>query len=363
MINQTPELEEFISNTGIVYELDKNAELFTTLPDQPPSSAAGYQSDGDDSDEFADVTELPTRGSTKAPSPARSPTIAPAGVSTGEMSEAQIQSLMVKWNKEVVPQLKQMAKKHCSFRENPNVNIDNMDYENGWIQREASGFQVRGPKYLEDKVKINALASMMTLVGCDIAAHDHAEPISHIASHPQNYIKKVIQSDLMHLGDLAPYFFCINMQVPGSPQYATVFYFAQPVGIIGKNRPQKVLQNFINGDQQHRDMRLKIIPSVAEGSWIVRKGVGATPAILGKKLAMTYHKTPNYLEIDVDVGVSSMAGAIVKLVTGPAKSLVVDLAFLIEAQKEEELPEEILGAIRLLHVDLNHINTEKNVYR
>jgi len=46
MINQTPELEDFISNTGIVYQLDKAAELFTDLPDKPPLGAAVLSDEG-----------------------------------------------------------------------------------------------------------------------------------------------------------------------------------------------------------------------------------------------------------------------------------------------------------------------------
>ena len=45
-----------------------------------------------------------------------------------------------------------------------------------------------------------------------------------------------------------------------------------------------------------------------EGPWIVKTGVGKTPAILGAKLAQNYYQGEGYLEIDVDVGSSHIAG-------------------------------------------------------
>jgi len=39
------------------------------------------------------------------------------------------------------------------------------------------------------------------------------------------------------------------------------------------------------------------------------------------------------------------------LVKGYAKSLVIDLLFLIEGQRAEELPEQLLGGVRLFTVD------------
>ena len=56
--------------------------------------------------------------------------------------------------------------------------------------------------------------------------------------------------------------------------------------------------------------------------------------------------------MDVDCNSSPAAGRIVSLVKSYASSLVVDLAFVIEAQTADELPEAVIGAARLLHIDL-----------
>ena len=39
---------------------------------------------------------------------------------------------------------------------------------------------------------------------------------------------------------------------------------------------------FIKGTTATRNQMLKLIPHVAEGSWIIKQSVGTTPAILGK---------------------------------------------------------------------------------
>ena len=59
------------------------------------------------------------------------------------------------------------------------------------------------------------------------------------------------------------------------------------------------------------------------------------------------------LEADVDVSSSYVAQKVLGIVKGVAKSLVLDLAFLVEGKAEDELPERVLGAIRLHRPDLS----------
>lgn len=53
------------------------------------------------------------------------------------------------------------------------------------------------------------------------------------------------------------------------------------------------------------------------------------------------------MEVDIDIGSSMVGNAIAHLAFGYLATLTVDLAFLIESQTESELPEQILGAVRL----------------
>ncbi len=95
-----------------------------------------------------------------------------------------------------------------------------------------------------------------------------------------------------------------------------------------------------------------------QGSWVIKQAVGSTPVILGRKLTTTYHKGEmedgrRYLEIDVDIGSSSAASSVVGLVQPATKSLVVDLAVLLEGIKQDELPEGLLGTVRMSNLDLS----------
>lgn len=48
-----------------------------------------------------------------------------------------------------------------------------------------------------------------------------------------------------------------------------------------------------------------------------------------------------------------MARAIVRKMQSCCKSLVLDLAFVLQAEAEDELPERVLGCLRLDHVNLD----------
>jgi hypothetical protein len=39
---------------------------------------------------------------------------------------------------------------------------------------------------------------------------------------------------------------------------------------------------FLTGDDATRNLMLKLIPHIADGSWVVRQSVGTTPVITGK---------------------------------------------------------------------------------
>jgi sensor domain CHASE-containing protein len=56
--------------------------------------------------------------------------------------------------------------------------------------------------------------------------------------------------------------------------------------------------------------------------------------------------------VDVDVGSSRTAAHVVGLVQGAVRGLVIDIAVLIQGNGDDELPEALLGVVRLDRVDL-----------
>jgi hypothetical protein len=64
-----------------------------------------------------------------------------------------------------------------------------------------------------------------------------------------------------------------------------------------------------------------------------------------------YHSTPNFLEVDIDIGSSTVANNVVRFVLGYVRTLVVDMCFLIEGKTDEELPERLIGTSRVAHLE------------
>ncbi|CAN0860434.1 Protein ENHANCED DISEASE RESISTANCE 2-like [Linum grandiflorum] len=101
--------------------------------------------------------------------------------------------------------------------------------------------------------------------------------------------------------------------------------------------PESHLYKFVNGDDAYRNQRFKIVNRIVKG----------------KALTCNYHRGPNYLEIDVDIGSSAIATAILHLALGCVTSVTIDMGFVVEAQEEEELPERLLGAVRVCQMEMS----------
>jgi hypothetical protein len=71
-----------------------------------------------------------------------------------------------------------------------------------------------------------------------------------------------------------------------------------------------VLHRFLHGDGATRQAMFKLIPHIAEGSWVIKQSVGTVPVILGNKLQTVYYETERYIEATVDVTSSSAAAYI-----------------------------------------------------
>jgi hypothetical protein len=152
--------------------------------------------------------------------------------------------------------------------------------------------------------------------------------------------------------DLPPFVFIVNIVLPGPPFYHGVFYYAidDMSSIDGSDGSgsSKLCQKFFFGDSdEFRDKTFKLIPQIVEGNFLVRKAVGSTPAIMGTKLRQLYVRDPRFMELILDCGSSPVATGVIRLSLGYAKTLVIDMGFLLEGTDESTLPERIFGAIRI----------------
>jgi Protein ENHANCED DISEASE RESISTANCE 2, C-terminal len=116
---------------------------------------------------------------------------------------------------------------------------------------------------------------------------------------------------------------------------------------------ERAVAKWMIGDSTYKNDRFKLIAYVAEGPWIVRNLVTGNPVLIGKRLPVTHdiYFTPNeppLLMTTLDIGNSSKtAKNIVSVCRRYMSALTVDIGFVIQSQSQEELPEQMLGALRV----------------
>ncbi|KAL2551137.1 Protein ENHANCED DISEASE RESISTANCE 2 [Forsythia ovata] len=253
-------------------------------------------------------------------------------------------------DQEALPSTIEVEDKRAAYEEEPKEQIDlsifsgnlrrndNDKARDCWTLSEGNNFRVRSKNFCYDKSKITAGKHLMDLVAVDW--FKDTKRMDHVARRRGCAAQVASDRGLFSI--------IFNLQVPGSTHYSMVFYF-----VTKELLPGSLLKRFVDGDDEFRNCRLKLIPSVPKGSWIVRQSVGSTPCLLGKAVDCNYIRGPKYLEIDVDIGSSTVANGVLGLVIGVITTLVVDMAFLVQATTTDELPERLIGAVRVSHLELS----------
>ena len=140
-----------------------------------------------------------------------------------------------------------------------------------------------------------------------------------------------------------------------------VAYFSIPPLDAFPDKLRTVWTKFLKGDQEYRDARLKLLPYVVEGPWIVKTAVGPgkSPALLGKVIPLQYyfreptkHQNAVY-EVDVIITASAIAKGILSVVKSQTKALTIGFAFIIEAAEQSELPESVLCSFQMHYINLD----------
>ncbi|KAL8052115.1 hypothetical protein ABFX02_06G192400 [Erythranthe guttata] len=208
-----------------------------------------------------------------------------------------------------------------------------------WSISEPSSFLIRGDNYIEDRQKVTAKGTLMQMVGADWIKSDKRE--DDLGGRFGGIVEKYAAKGGPE------FFFIINIQVPGSTTYNLALYYMLKTPL--KDTP--LLEHFVNGDDSFRNSRFKLIPYISKGSWIVKQSVGRKACLIGQALQINYFRGKNYLELGIDIGSSTVARGVVSLVLGYLNNLVIEMAFLIQGNTAEELPEVLLGTCRLNHLD------------
>ncbi|GLC50722.1 hypothetical protein PLESTB_000412200 [Pleodorina starrii] len=238
-----------------------------------------------------------------------------------------------------------------------------------WCEVQVPGtdapFHVRGATYLKDRKKTLAGPPAFNLGGVELVQLPPPGTVVAGAEHPTGVVEHVSRFLPPVRQGGAPFSIIICLVIPGSPMLVltSVFCCDKHPSILGSPpvRPMDephdwqpfdfVLHKFVYGTDETRNKMLKLVPHIATGSWMIKQSVGSTPCIIGKALKTTYHCTPTYIEVDIDISANSVASYVTGMVRGATTSLDIDLAFVLEGSAPWELPECLLGAFRLTRLD------------
>ncbi|PKI37126.1 hypothetical protein CRG98_042461 [Punica granatum] len=219
---------------------------------------------------------------------------------------------------------------------------------NGWASPPGNVFSLRSKHYFSKRQKSPAGDYLLSPAGMDWLRS--TTKLDNVLGRPDNRVALALRRAQASGRSLKSFIFAVNLQVPGKDHHSAVFYFAAedpiPVGSL--------LYRFINEGDPFRNSRFKIVNRIVKGPWIVKKAVGNYSAcLLGRALTCNYHRGENYFEIDVDIGSSKIASAILHLALGYVTSVTIDMGFLVEAQAEDELPERLIGAVRVCQMEMS----------
>lgn len=239
--------------------------------------------------------------------------------------------------------------------------------KNCWSVTPLDRFVVRSANYLTTKSKVPSQPYLLTARGADLLVCDPKKK-----NTMEDDVQGLLNGTIRDVPTLAIFFafpwgsmncyfeipshLAVYMQQDNSPTTSSV-------NNNDNNRQQlsiaeRTLVDWLVGDTDYRNQRLKLIPYVAHGPWVVRNMVTGRPALIGQKLPVSYvlynddsTKAP-LLTATLDVGSSSAtAKRIVSVCKRYMSALSVDLGWVIEGQDERQLPEQMLGSIRLHHPD------------
>ncbi|KAG6493827.1 hypothetical protein ZIOFF_048830 [Zingiber officinale] len=167
---------------------------------------------------------------------------------------------------------------------------------NCWSSPNGHGFMIRGKNYLKDYSKIVGGDPLLKLIAVDWFKADN-NSIDKVALHPKSLVQPG-RTDLSFFsyqskaGKALPFILIVNLEIPSKPNYSLVLYYAAEKPLS----KDSLLGRFVDGTDMFRDSRFKLIPSIVEGYWMVKRAVGTKACLLGKAVTCKYLRQDNFLE-------------------------------------------------------------------
>mmetsp|Transcript_1796 Transcript_1796/g.3466 ORF Transcript_1796/g.3466 Transcript_1796/m.3466 type:complete len:371 (+) Transcript_1796:48-1160(+) len=241
---------------------------------------------------------------------------------------------------------------------------------NCWSEPPAgTSFKVRGENFLKDKKKIPSGPYVFPARGVDLILTDaESGPSVGIGSNPTILAGHARSEPTFILNFIFPWGMLVNYyeipdlflpflrekyEPPQSNIHIPSFSSLAP--------HERAIVRFLTGSDEERDATLKLIPVCIEGPWVVRQMVSGKPAIIGKRLPIKYNYHPAddarglaaCFEADLDIASSTdaMGKKVVNVCRRYMSAVTVDIGLVIEGTSIDELPEQMLGCVRLHKLD------------
>lgn len=241
--------------------------------------------------------------------------------------------------------------------------------QNCWSETPREIFSVRGPDYLSgDKTKIKCQQYLLQARGCDLFLTTDCFQVKETIYNGAlggNLRKKptFLFRFLFPWGMMIQYYEVPQKLVPFMDMGMSEEE-REKLSTEGFTIPEKALATWLSSDDpEYKNDRLKLIAVVPDGPFIVRKLVTGKPALIGKRLKVSYQYVPpedpssECLQVcDLDIATGTAIAQKTVNVTRRYLSVLtaVDIGFVIEGKTPAELPEEMMGSTRLHQVDPTH---------
>ncbi|CAJ1460430.1 unnamed protein product [Effrenium voratum] len=211
-----------------------------------------------------------------------------------------------------------------------------------WNLGDCSNWRLRSETYFRDRRKLPCCATMLELLHCDWLAVGDEGPVPRVSEHP-DFFPAVARKT----GD-ERFLLVVNFVLGDFQVVVTMALNPQAAWLADETSPQsRVWRNFLQGDDDSRMERFKLILAVEEGPWLVKKAFIKKPMLICKLLGCRFHQSSRHLE----VAFQKATGATVGVVLKSMKRAVLSCALLLEAKEPEELPEHLLATAVANYVD------------
>lgn len=248
------------------------------------------------------------------------------------------------------------------------------DVKNMYTNIPAANFHLRGPGYLNQtttnntKLKIPSKSAVYSCIGLNVftARYDLSHAAEKVQSLKEYLAERLVEDAKLKgkdpgLEGEAPVYLIYTWVFSNlfKTEYTAVVHVCRRTIKVDANGEgedpvfDRTFFKWLDLPSKKKDEKLKYCPKFSKASpqllGTIDKLGGQRPVIIGKKLNASYYKGENYLEIDLDVGSSTVASMLNGIALKSSGHLVVDESVCIEAQTEEELPERALFAVRWDH--------------